>query len=71
VMVFFIIQFGVYPKPYIDRIQPSIKAVLERVEERTAHMNAGTGAFLKNVSFVKQGPLWSASQSSATLPKGR
>ena len=35
VMVFFIIQFGVYPKPYIDRIEPSLKLVLKRVEERT------------------------------------
>jgi len=36
VMVFFIIQFGVYPKPYIDRIEPSLKLVLKRVEERAA-----------------------------------
>ncbi|MCX5903580.1 MAG: NADH-quinone oxidoreductase subunit M [Proteobacteria bacterium] len=36
VMVFFIIQFGVYPKPYIDRIEPSLKLVLKRVEERGA-----------------------------------
>ena len=35
VMVFFIIQFGVYPKPYIDRIEPSLKLVLKRVEART------------------------------------
>ena len=35
VMVFFIIQFGVYPKPYIDRIEPSLKLVLKRVEGRT------------------------------------
>ena len=71
VMVFFIIQFGVYPKPYIDRIQPSIKTVLKRVEERTAHMNAGTNAFLKKVSFVKPGTLWSDPQHPVTLPKGR
>jgi NADH-quinone oxidoreductase subunit M len=71
VMVFFIIQFGVYPKPYIDRIQPSIKTVLKRVEERTAHMNAGTSAFLKKISFVKQGTLWSAQQPPATPSKGR
>jgi NADH-quinone oxidoreductase subunit M len=36
VMVFFIIQFGVYPKPYIDRIEPSLKLVLKRVEARAA-----------------------------------
>jgi NADH-quinone oxidoreductase subunit M len=36
VMVFFIIQFGVYPKPYIDRIEPSLKLVIKRVEGRTA-----------------------------------
>jgi NADH-quinone oxidoreductase subunit M len=36
VMVFFIIQFGVYPKPYIDRIEPSLKLVIKRVESRTA-----------------------------------
>ena len=35
-MVFFIIQFGVYPKPYIDRIEPSLKLVIKRVEGRTA-----------------------------------
>ena len=35
VMVFFIVQFGVYPKPYIDRIEPSLKLVLKRVEART------------------------------------
>jgi len=35
VMVFFIIQFGVYPKPYIDRIEPTLKLVLKRVEART------------------------------------
>jgi NADH-quinone oxidoreductase subunit M len=71
VMVFFIIQFGVYPKPYIDRIQPSIKTVLKRVEERTAHMNAGTSAFLKKISFVKQGTVWSAQQHPAAPSKGR
>jgi NADH-quinone oxidoreductase subunit M len=72
VMVFFIIQFGVYPKPYIDRIQPSIKAVLKRVEERsTAHINTGTDTFLKKVGFVKQSTRWSDPQHPAILPKGR
>ena len=30
-----IVFCGVYPKPMLDRIEPSVKVVLERVEERT------------------------------------
>jgi NADH-quinone oxidoreductase subunit M len=30
-----IIFCGVYPKPMLDRIEPSVKAILERVEEKT------------------------------------
>jgi NADH-quinone oxidoreductase subunit M len=55
VMVFFIIQFGVYPKPYIDRMEPSVKLVLKRVEERTAHLNTGSDSNVKNVVYKKAG----------------
>jgi NADH-quinone oxidoreductase subunit M len=30
-----IVFCGVYPKPMLDRIEPSVKALLERVEEKT------------------------------------
>jgi NADH-quinone oxidoreductase subunit M len=30
-----IVFCGVYPKPMLDRIEPSVKVLLERVEEKT------------------------------------
>jgi NADH-quinone oxidoreductase subunit M len=33
-----IIFCGVYPKPMLDRIEPSVKAILERVEEKTGYV---------------------------------
>ena len=53
VMAFFIVQFGVYPKPYIDRIEPSVRVVLKRVEERTALKDAGRGESIKRVIFTQ------------------
>jgi NADH-quinone oxidoreductase subunit M len=35
--VFLIVFTGVYPKPMLDRIQPSVKALIEHVEERTGY----------------------------------
>jgi NADH-quinone oxidoreductase subunit M len=36
-----IIFCGVYPKPMLDRIEPSVKAILERVEEKTGYVAPG------------------------------
>ena len=33
-----IIFCGVYPKPMLDRIEPSVKLILERVEEKTGYV---------------------------------
>lgn len=33
-----IIFCGVYPKPMLDRIEPSVKLILERVEEKTGYL---------------------------------
>jgi NADH-quinone oxidoreductase subunit M len=33
-----IIFCGVYPKPMLDRIEPSVKAILVRVEEKTGYV---------------------------------
>lgn len=37
VFVAIIVFTGVYPKPMLDRIEPSVKALLERVEQRTTY----------------------------------
>ncbi len=71
VMVFFIIQFGVYPKPYIDRMQPAIKTVLQRVEERTAHSNTGTHSLINQVLFVKHHGAGTMTQSPTAHQQGR
>ncbi len=34
-----IVFLGVYPKPALDRIEPSVKALLEHVEERTGKID--------------------------------
>jgi hypothetical protein len=39
-LVFLMIGLGVYPKPILERMEPSVQAVLERVESRTG---LGTG----------------------------
>jgi len=31
-VVFFIVQIGVYPQPYLERMEPSVKRVLQQVE---------------------------------------
>ena len=71
VMVFFIIQFGVYPKPYLDRMQPSIKTVLQHVADRTAHTNAGTHPLWKQVRFVEWSPAGIMLQQPPAQPQGR
>ena len=38
-----IVFCGLYPKPMLDRIEPSVKVLLERVEERTGFSTASTG----------------------------
>ena len=40
VFVAIILFTGVYPKPMLSRIEPSVKAVLQHVEERTSTMSA-------------------------------
>ena len=32
-----VVFLGVYPKPALDRIEPSVDAILERVEAQTGH----------------------------------
>jgi NADH-quinone oxidoreductase subunit M len=32
-VLFFIIQIGVYPRPYLERIEPSVKQVLQQVQQ--------------------------------------
>jgi NADH-quinone oxidoreductase subunit M len=73
VMVFFIIQFGVYPKPYLDRMQPSIKTVLQRVQERTAHLDAdaGTLGLMNQVFFVKRSAVVAVPHPPAAPTQGR
>ena len=36
-----IVFCGIYPKPMLDRIEPSVKVLLERVEERTGFAAPG------------------------------
>lgn len=36
-----IVFAGIYPKPMIDRIEPSVKSLLEHVEERTGYVAPG------------------------------
>jgi NADH-quinone oxidoreductase subunit M len=38
-----IVFCGLYPKPMLDRIEPSVKVLLERVEERTGFAAPGAG----------------------------
>ena len=37
VFVAIIVFTGIYPKPILDRIDPSVKALLEHVEQRTTY----------------------------------
>jgi NADH-quinone oxidoreductase subunit M len=37
-----IVFCGLYPKPMLDRIEPSVKVLLERVEERTGFATSST-----------------------------
>ena len=36
-MVALIIALGVYPKPVLERIEPAVERVLDRIEERTGY----------------------------------
>jgi NADH-quinone oxidoreductase subunit M len=34
-LVFFIVQIGVYPKPFLSRMEPSVKHLIAQVESKT------------------------------------
>ncbi len=53
-MVLLMIGIGVYPKPILDRMEPTVEAVLERVEEGSARLGVRTLAPAGDLSTLDE-----------------
>ena len=43
VLIGLIVFLGVYPKPFLERVEPSVDRLIEHVEARTGEQHPGAG----------------------------
>ncbi len=63
-LVVMIVFMGVYPKPFLDRIDPSVKALISRVEEATGRKEPAVAKARGVVSAVETGGAKKVSEGS-------